>query len=138
MKLTCYFFGHAWNGCECRRCKLRKGHDWQPWQPRDSSGCWQARVCGNCHTQETRLVHTFGEWVETSATARMHVCTRCRVEETQRFETCTDCQGSGVCSRCHGSCCDPYGRSCDLCCGTGDCRGCTAQDGNGWHGNWYS
>lgn len=78
---------------------------------------------------ESSCKHSFREWSNDTDTTRLRVCNLCGTREHQEFIVCFDCKGTGACPRCRGACSDAYGRSCDLCCGDGDCRCCNGRRG---------
>jgi len=149
MNLLCYFLGHEWKncrcrrcgtpkeheweGCKCRSCGITKDHYWQPWQYLAPKSCRQDRLCKACGARETREEHVPGKWIEFGFNdKRSTTCDRCGNELKQSFSACSNCRGTGLCPECDGKCNDGF-RTCDYCCGQGDCRWC-----DGRRGSWYA
>ena len=124
---------------ECRKCSwcgATERHDGVPvaLSPGHSPCVKSAEVCSRCGWRREYVRHAFTLWEYHGSTTeagawREHRCEVCGVEEQQEYVMCGQCKGTGVCPRCKGRCCDPWGRTCDLCCGEGDC--------NCKRSNWY-
>ena len=103
------------------------------------SPCLKSRsVCRCCGWRSEYVQHTFTHWQQHGRTTepgawREHRCEVCGFEEREQYIMCGQCTGTRVCPRCKGACSDPYGRSCDLCCGAGDCN-CNSHNWVKWRG----
>ena len=129
---------HAWlpldrpDDSVCRKCSwcgTTDRHAGVPvaLSPGHSPCLASVNVCSRCGWRSEHVQHQFTHWQQHGVTTepdawRAHRCEVCGFEEREQYLMCGECKGTGVCPRCKGSCSDPYGRSCDLCCGAGNCN----------------
>jgi hypothetical protein len=117
---------------DCRKCSWRgtqERHTGVPVRlaPGHSPCLTSVEVYSRCGWRSEHARHEFTPWVQHGLTTqrgawREHRCEVCGFAEREEYAMCGQCKGTGVCPRCGGSCCDASGRTCDLCCGGGDCN----------------
>lgn len=122
MSLLC-IFGHAWNGCECKRQNcFSDRHQWGDERFAPYSKCEQITTCSKCLRSKTvQWNHSWNEWErQKSLCQQSRTCTKCLTVETQKGHIWGQWTYTTQEERYHrfnydGAMCKPKMRICQIC-----------------------